>query len=118
MTTLGWLHAGTVVLYLGAQCRGWQKLLKGIAKRQKQEEVWDNLGRRAVHSTVQNIYFNFHLYTVQCMSSVYHAVKQNCASHHLGRLCLLTLDLHLVSKIMECTVVLYSTTVLQYTTPL
>ena len=27
------------------------------------------------------------------MSSVYHAVKQNCASHHLGRLCLLTLDL-------------------------
>ena len=59
------------------------------------------------YSTVQNIYFHFHLFTVQCMSSVYHAVKQNCASHHLGRLCLLTLDLHLVSKIMECTVVFF-----------
>jgi hypothetical protein len=26
---------------------------------------------------------------------------------HLGHLCLLTLDLHLVSKIMECTVVFF-----------
>ena len=37
------------------------------------------------YGIVQNIYFHFHLFTVQCMSSVYHAVKQNCASHHSFR---------------------------------